>query len=121
MDSTSRRTRPTPEEIRARAYEIYLDRGGRPGDPEADWLRAERELAAAAPDPGTPRDGKSGGKTGHDGDGARAPAAFDDKQPQRAPEVVVKRASAQVKASSPPPMPAKAARTNSRGKGKPSR
>ena len=32
------------EEIRHRAYEIYLARGGAPGDPMADWLQAEREL-----------------------------------------------------------------------------
>jgi hypothetical protein len=29
--------------IRARAYEIYLERGHH-GDPMEDWLRAEREL-----------------------------------------------------------------------------
>jgi hypothetical protein len=33
------------EEIRNRAYEIYLQRGGQPGDELEDWLRAERELA----------------------------------------------------------------------------
>jgi hypothetical protein len=33
------------EEIRARAYEIYLDRNGEPGDPVQDWLRAEAELS----------------------------------------------------------------------------
>ncbi len=35
---------PTFEEIRWRAYEIYLARGRAPGDPIADWLQAEREL-----------------------------------------------------------------------------
>jgi hypothetical protein len=35
---------PTEEEIRRRAYEIYLDRSGAPGDPVADWLQAERSL-----------------------------------------------------------------------------
>jgi hypothetical protein len=35
---------PTDEQIRARAYQIFLARGGRPGDPDADWLQAEREL-----------------------------------------------------------------------------
>lgn len=29
--------------IRARAYEIYLERGDRPGNPLSDWLQAERE------------------------------------------------------------------------------
>jgi hypothetical protein len=29
-------------EIEQIAYELYLERGGRPGDPVADWLTAER-------------------------------------------------------------------------------
>ncbi len=36
--------RPTPEEIRLRAYQIFTARKGTPGDPTADWLQAEREL-----------------------------------------------------------------------------
>ena len=32
------------EEIRNRAYEIYLQRGGQPGYDLEDWLQAEREL-----------------------------------------------------------------------------
>lgn len=32
------------EEIRRRAYEIYLERGGQPGHELDDWLQAEREL-----------------------------------------------------------------------------
>ena len=32
------------EEIRRRAYEIYLARGGEPGHDLEDWLQAEREL-----------------------------------------------------------------------------
>jgi len=39
---------PTPEQIRRRAYEIYMARRGAPGNPEADWLQAERELRGAA-------------------------------------------------------------------------
>ncbi len=35
---------PTPEQIRARAYEIFLRRNGGPGDAHDDWLQAEREL-----------------------------------------------------------------------------
>jgi hypothetical protein len=34
------------QEIRARAYEIYLQRGGQPGDEVEDWLQAERELSS---------------------------------------------------------------------------
>ena len=36
----------TQNDIAARAYQIYLERGATPGDPMQDWLRAERELAA---------------------------------------------------------------------------
>jgi Protein of unknown function (DUF2934) len=35
---------PSSEEIRNRAYAIYLARGGTPGDHLEDWLNAEREL-----------------------------------------------------------------------------
>ena len=33
------------QEIRNRAYEIYLQRGGQSGYELEDWLQAERELA----------------------------------------------------------------------------
>jgi hypothetical protein len=36
----------TQEKIAMRAYEIYLERGGAPGNPLEDWVRAERELLA---------------------------------------------------------------------------
>jgi hypothetical protein len=32
------------QEIRDRAYEIYLQRGAEPGDDAQDWFQAEREL-----------------------------------------------------------------------------
>ena len=32
------------EEIRVRAYELYLQRNGADGDPNVDWLIAEREV-----------------------------------------------------------------------------
>ena len=35
---------PSDEEIRARAYEMYLERGGQHGLDFDDWVRAEREL-----------------------------------------------------------------------------
>jgi hypothetical protein len=38
------RRAPTDEEIRQRAYEIYLSRNGGPGNEFKDWLQAEREL-----------------------------------------------------------------------------
>ena len=37
---------PTPEQIRRRAHEIYLARGGAAGRELEDWLQAERELQA---------------------------------------------------------------------------
>ncbi len=36
----------TDEQIRRRAYEIYLSRGATPGNPEWDWQQAELELKA---------------------------------------------------------------------------
>lgn len=35
---------PTTEEIALRAYQIYLERAGAPGNALEDWTRAEREL-----------------------------------------------------------------------------
>jgi Protein of unknown function (DUF2934) len=43
---------PTTEEIALRAYHIYLERGGAPGNALEDWTRAERELLE---DSGRPR------------------------------------------------------------------
>jgi hypothetical protein len=37
---------PGEEQIRLRAYHFYLERAGLPGDPVADWIRAERDLIA---------------------------------------------------------------------------
>ena len=34
------------QDIRRRAYEIYLERGAQPGHELEDWLQAERELTA---------------------------------------------------------------------------
>ena len=47
-EDTSRHHTPSCEEIRLRAYEIYLERGGIPGNDLDDWLQAERELDRAA-------------------------------------------------------------------------
>jgi len=51
-DDTSGNHTPSCEEIRLRAYEIYLERGGLPGDELDDWLQAERELDGRAPQRG---------------------------------------------------------------------
>jgi len=42
---------PTTEEIALRAYHIYLERDGAPGNPLEDWTRAERELREESPKP----------------------------------------------------------------------
>jgi hypothetical protein len=42
------KSKPAQDQIAARAYEIYLERGATPGDPMQDWLRAESELSAPA-------------------------------------------------------------------------
>jgi len=38
---------PTQEEIAARAYQIWEQRGGVGGNAQEDWLQAERDLLAA--------------------------------------------------------------------------
>lgn len=43
---------PTHEEIALRAYEIYLERRGAPGNALEDWTRAERELTENSKKPG---------------------------------------------------------------------
>jgi hypothetical protein len=48
-EDTSANYTPSHEEIRLRAYEIYLERGGHPGNEMDDWLQAERELERPAP------------------------------------------------------------------------
>lgn len=40
--STKRLT--AQQKIELRAYEIYLERNGAPGNPLEDWVRAEREI-----------------------------------------------------------------------------
>jgi len=35
---------PTEEAVRARAHQIFLERGGQPGHDMDDWLQAEYEL-----------------------------------------------------------------------------
>jgi hypothetical protein len=43
-DNAERRSSPSPEEIRQRAFEIYLERREIHGCELDDWLQAEREL-----------------------------------------------------------------------------
>jgi hypothetical protein len=44
--ASSASRKPTEEQIRSRAYEIFLARNGTQGDPLADWLQAKNELEA---------------------------------------------------------------------------
>jgi hypothetical protein len=46
-ENTSADRARSHELIRFRAYEIYLERGGFPGNELDDWLQAERELERA--------------------------------------------------------------------------
>jgi Protein of unknown function (DUF2934) len=39
---------PTHDEIALRAYHLYLERQGAPGNPFEDWKQAEQELLAEA-------------------------------------------------------------------------
>jgi hypothetical protein len=49
LEDTSTHQTPRHEDIRLRAYEIYLERGDLPGNELDDWLQSERELERAAP------------------------------------------------------------------------
>ena len=49
--SAAAKPAPTHEEISLRAYHIYLQRHGAPGNPFDDWKRAEQELLAEAAKP----------------------------------------------------------------------
>jgi len=42
------------EEIRRRAYELYLERNGASGDPNRDWFIAEREVRSRYASAGHP-------------------------------------------------------------------
>ena len=58
--------RPTEDQIRLRAYEIYLRRGGQHGWDQDDWFQAEKELKeeagrkVAGPKPKRPGKGPAG-------------------------------------------------------------
>jgi hypothetical protein len=45
-EAIQKHVRPDTEEIAARAYELYLQRGSIPGFEMQDWLQAEKELMA---------------------------------------------------------------------------
>jgi hypothetical protein len=48
-EPTATRVDGTRDRIAARAYELYLARGGTDGADWEDWLAAEREFANASP------------------------------------------------------------------------
>jgi len=47
--NASRKNHPAPEEIALRAYHIYLQRAGTPGNELEDWIAAERQLVDENP------------------------------------------------------------------------
>jgi len=47
-EAVRKASRPTEQQIAARAHELFLKRGATPGSDLDDWLQAERELTAAA-------------------------------------------------------------------------
>ncbi|MBD3419314.1 MAG: DUF2934 domain-containing protein [Chitinivibrionales bacterium] len=49
----------TREKIAERAYELYLQRGGKGGNDLQDWLQAEHEIAG---NKNSPKNWKSGSK-----------------------------------------------------------
>jgi len=51
-----RKSTPSLEQIRARAYQKYCARDGAPGDALHDWLDAEHELREPARDPAEHRE-----------------------------------------------------------------
>ena len=52
--ATAREVKPSIEQVRSRAYELYQQRSraGRPGDSTTDWLEAERQLRLTPPNSG---------------------------------------------------------------------
>jgi hypothetical protein len=48
LESRSMASEPNEDDVRMRAYLLYLERGRRDGSDFDDWLRAERELKGSA-------------------------------------------------------------------------
>jgi Protein of unknown function (DUF2934) len=46
LKASASKPRDLEAEIRARAYELYQERGATPGHQQEDWARAEREIMA---------------------------------------------------------------------------
>lgn len=43
-EATPAAVHPTEDQVRRRAFEIYIARGGAAGNPDSDWRQAEQEL-----------------------------------------------------------------------------
>jgi hypothetical protein len=65
------KNQPAPEEIALRAYHIYLERAGTPGNELEDWIAAERQLVDENPK----IDQNGDGKTSENGKLRRKPSA----------------------------------------------
>jgi hypothetical protein len=69
------KNQPTQEEIALRAYQIYLERGGSPGNEFEDWMEAQRQLLG---------DDGSAGENGKPSENGKAP---ENGKPRRKPKV----------------------------------
>jgi hypothetical protein len=56
--SPATKSAPTEEEIALRAYYIFLQRNGAPGNPFEDWTTAERQLLEESAKPKSRRKSK---------------------------------------------------------------
>lgn len=56
--SAAGKAAPTHDEIALRAYLIFLERHGAPGNPSEDWIRAERQLLEESAKPKSRRKSK---------------------------------------------------------------
>ena len=54
-EAVRKASRPTEQQIAARAHELFLKRGATPGSDLDDWLQAERELTAPAKPSSSPK------------------------------------------------------------------
>ena len=70
------KNKPTQEEIALRAYHIFLQRGGVPGNEFEDWMEAERQLLLS-----------DDGPVGENGKSSENGKANENGKPRRKPKV----------------------------------
>ena len=62
MKMRSSNHKPTHDQIAQRAYALFEKSGRAPGHDIENWLRAERELAAASNEESEPKEAKNNGR-----------------------------------------------------------